>query len=414
MRLSRLSLTNFRNFPQLELDLPPGLVIIHGGNAQGKTALLEAMYLLAIARSTRADHDIELVNWDAASEGNDAIVSGTIDRLDERLRVHIGYHCVSVTSDTTSRGDRPPVRVRREIRVSRVRHTASELVGVVNAVLFTAEDIQLVHGPPSLRRRYLDILLSQVQPVYLRALQRYQRVIQQRNRLLRALQEHRAEEKELAFWDQELVKEGAAIIESRYAAMAALSTLCAEGHRELVDGGEDLRVEYRPNVPVEGPGPTSEDVERALASAVATSTRRDLAVGSTSVGPHRDDFRMTLGRVDMGSYASRGQARTVALALRLAEAAYLDSARGEAPIVLLDDVLSELDARRRSRVLRRVTRYQQVIITMTEPPSEETMRETWQAAEAPLPAVSLFELADGTVTPVTAPAREMAEGAPGG
>ncbi len=404
MRLSHLSLTNFRNFPQLELDLPPGVVIIYGRNAEGKTTLLEAMYLLAIARSSRAENDIQLVNWDAAAEGQDTIVSGTVDRQDERLRVHIGYHSVPPSPASSPRSDRP--RVRKEIRVSRVRRTASELLGLVNAVLFTADDIQLVNGPPSIRRRYLDILLSQTQPVYLRSLQRYQRVVQQRNRLLRALQEHRAEEKELAFWDQELVKVGATIVEARHHAMAALSTLCGERHRDLVDGGEDLAVEYRPNVPLETGSPTVEDVERALTSAVEGSTRKDMAVSSTTVGPHRDDFRMSLGSVDMGTYASRGQARTVALALRLAEAAYLDSARGEAPIILLDDVLSELDAPRRSRVLERVTRYEQVIVTMTEPPTEGTMGEVWRP-EAGSPVVSFFELESGAVVPVPATGPEL-------
>ena len=400
MRLSHLSLTNFRNFSRLELDLPPGVVIIYGRNAQGKTTLLEAIYILAIARSSRVENDVELINWEAAEGDQDAIVAGTVDRQDERLKVHVGYRCVPRPPSSLPRSDRP--RVRKEIRVSRVRHTASELVGLVNAVLFTADDIQLVGGSPSLRRRYLDILLSQTQPVYLRSLQRYQRVVQQRNRLLRALQEHRAEEKELAFWDGELVKVGAGIVEARHHAMTTLSTLCAERHRDLVDEGENLAVEYRPNVRLETGSPTVEDVERAMASAVEASIRKDIAVGSTTVGPHRDDFQMCLGPVDMGSYASRGQARTVALALRLAEAAYLDSARGEAPIILLDDVLSELDASRRSRVLERVTRYQQAIVTMTEPPSDGDISHV-RSPKVDAPAVvSFFELEAGAVTPVPA------------
>ncbi len=396
MRLSHLSLTNFRNFSQLELDLPAGVVIIHGRNAQGKTTLLEAMYILAIARSSRAENEIELVSWGAVEEGEDAIVSGTVDRRDERLRVHVGYRRASQPSPSSPAG-RP--RVRKEIRVSRVRRTASELVGLVNAVLFTADDIQLVGGPPSIRRRYLDILLSQTQPIYLRSLQRYQRVVQQRNRLLRALQEHRAEEKELAFWDGELVTVGAGIIDARRQAMAALSDLCAQRHRDLVDEDEGLSVEYRPNVPLDSGSPTIADVERAMASAVEAAVRKDVAVGSTTIGPHRDDFQMRLGQVDMGSYASRGQARTVALALRLAEAAYLDSARGEAPIILLDDVLSELDASRRRRVLERVTRYQQVVVTMTEPPDAEVVAGVWRPQAGPPAPVSFFRLEAGAVVP---------------
>ena len=245
----------------------------------------------------------------------------------------------------------------------------------------------------------MDILLSQTQPIYLRSLQRYQRVVQQRNRLLRALQEHRAEEKELAFWDGELVTVGAGIIDARRQAMTALSDLCAQRHRDLVDEDEGLSVEYRPNVPLDSSSPTIAEVERAMASAVEAAVRKDMAVGSTTIGPHRDDFQMRLGQVDMGTYASRGQARTVALALRLAEAAYLDSARGEAPIILLDDVLSELDASRRRRVLERVTRYQQVVVTMTEPPDAEVVAGVWRPQAGPPAPVSFFRLEAGAVVP---------------
>ncbi len=404
MYLSHLGLTNFRNFVRLELDLPPGVVVLSGGNAQGKTSLLEAMYLLSIARPFRADNEHEVVNWQAAREGGQALVAGTIEKKDQTLQVYVGYQWVAPPPAHGSQGEVPgsedrgprerPLGVRRQIRVSRVKRTAADLVGLVNAVVFTAEDLELVQGSPSGRRRFLDILMSQVDPSYLRTLQRYQRVLLQRNRLLRSLQERRAGEDELEFWDRELVKEGAWIVGKRYEAMCSLSVLCREKHRDLAGAGEDLRIEYRPNVPRHGqvvPG----DMEREMAAALDASKRRELGMGSTVVGPHRDDFALLVNGVDMHAYASRGQARTLALTLRLSEAGYLVAQRGEGPILLLDDVLSELDATRRSHVLKRAGEYQQVIITTTDPESIE---------RSVLPDASFYLVAGGRVVSAGTPA----------
>ena len=348
--------------------MPPGVVVLFGGNAQGKTSVLEAIYLLAIARSFRAESEHEVVNWDAATEDGNALVAGAIETRNEQLRVHIGYRCVPAqeTPPTSPWGKGRSFGVRRQIRVSRLKRTASQLVGLVNVVLFTAEDIDMVQGPPSLRRRYLDILMSQVDPSYLKSLQRYQRILQQRNRLLRLLQDRRAQADELTFWDQELIEQGSFIAVRRYEAMASLSTLCRERHSELTGARENLTVEYRSNVPFHGQAGTSGEIETQFRAALEASRIRELGMGSTVVGPHRDDFRLLVNEVDMGTYASRGQARTLALTLRLAEAAYLDSTKGEGPILLLDDVLSEMDSFRRSRVLDKAVQYQQVIITTTD------------------------------------------------
>ena len=365
MYLSHLSLTNFRNFLQLELDLPEGVVVLFGGNAQGKTSLLEAVYLLAIARSFRAENEHELVNWSAATTEGTALVAGTIEKRHERLAVRIGYHCVHLNASGDRSSDKP-FRVRREIRVSRVKRTAAELVGLANAVLFSADDIQVVQGPPSLRRRFLDILLSQVDPSYLRTLQRYQRVLQHRNRLLRMLQEHRAEEHELDFWDEELAKEGSWLGVTRSEAMRRLAEISRDRHSELTGGGEELVLDYRPSVPQQGTRDDGEAAKERMLEALESSRQKEMAMGSTVAGPHRDDFRLTVNGADMRAYASRGQARTAALSLRLAEAAYLAASREEEPILLLDDVLSEMDAPRRSHVLDRALQYQQVIISTTD------------------------------------------------
>ena len=362
--LSRLRLTNFRNLTHLDLGLSPGVTVYYGPNAQGKTTLLEAVYLLCIARSFRAENEREVVNFQAAKEGEQALVDGTIEKAGQRLRVIIGYQ------PTQRPGQRPgqednglAYNVRKEIRVNRVRRTAGELIGEVNAVLFSAADIDLVQGPPSGRRRFLDILLSQADRLYLKGLQRYHRVVQQRNQLLRLLREGRAEHDELAFWDDELVREGAWITWRRSEAMRELTHACVRHHEDLSGPEENLEIEYRPSVPLAG-GVT--EIEDNFREALAAARRRERVRPVTAVGPHRDDFNLLIDGADMGAFASRGQARTMALTLRLAEAEFLASARGEGPVVLLDDALSEMDSFRRRRLLEKATQYEQVLITTTD------------------------------------------------
>ena len=374
MRLSRLRLSNFRNLAEVELEVPPGVSVYFGQNAQGKTALVESVYLLAIARSFRAENERELVNFDAAREGGQALVDGTVeDDLPEgrphpnplpggegtlvRHRVIIGYRA---SPSTAASG--PGYRVHKEIRVDRMRRTATSLVGLVHAVLFSVQDIGLVQGPPSARRRFLDILISQADPLYLQGLQRYQRVLQQRNRLLRMRREGRARPDEMEFWDDELVREGAWLTWRRHEVMDILTPACVRHHRDL-GGGETLVLRYRPSVPLSAGADGMTGSYREALQAVAG---RERATAATAAGPHRDDFDIIVNGVDMGAFASRGQARTLALALRLAEAETLSAVRGTRPLLLLDDALSEMDADRRRRVLEKTADYPQVMITTTD------------------------------------------------
>ncbi|MCH8296991.1 MAG: DNA replication/repair protein RecF [Chloroflexi bacterium] len=362
--LSRLRLTNFRNLTHLDLGLSPGVTVYYGPNAQGKTTLLEAVYLLCIARSFRAENEREVVSFEAAKEGKQALVDGTIEKDGRRLRVIVGYQPVQRRSMPPDQEDNGlAYNVRKEIRVNRLRRTAGELIGEVNAVLFSAADIDLIQGPPSGRRRFLDILLSQADSLYLKALQRYHRVVQQRNQLLRLLRDGRADGDELAFWDDELVREGAWITWRRYQAMRELTPACGRHHEDLSGPEENLEVEYRPSVP---PAGDVTEIEEKFREALAAAFHRERARPITAVGPHRDDFNLMINGVDMGIFASRGQARTLALTLRLAEAEFLASARGEGPVVLLDDALSEMDGSRRHRLLEKTTQYEQVLITTTD------------------------------------------------
>ena len=359
--LSRLRLTNFRNLTHLDLALSAGVTVYYGPNAQGKTTLLEAVYLLCIARSFRAENEREVVNFQAAKEGGQALVDGTIEKAGQRLRVIIGYQPTQRPSQQEDTG--LAYNVRKEIRVNRIKRTAGELIGEMNAVLFSAADIDLVQGPPAGRRRFLDILLSQADRLYLKGLQRYHRVVQQRNQLLRLLREGRAERDELAFWDDELVREGAWITWRRHEAMRQLTPACVRHHEDLSGPHEEMAIEYQPSVPLAS---SVTEIEESFREALAAALHRERVRPITAVGPHRDDFNLMIDGADMGAFASRGQARTVALTLRLAEAEFLASVRGEGPVVLLDDALSEMDSFRRHRLLEKATQYEQVLITTTD------------------------------------------------
>ena len=362
MPLTRLRLSNFRNLVEVDLEIPAGVSVCFGENAQGKTALVEAVYILAIARSFRAENERELVNFGAARDGELAVVEGLVEDDDEgsaRQRVIVGYR---VSNSGTSGG--PGYRVSKEIRVNRVRRTAGELVGLVHAVLFSALDIELVQGPPSARRRFLDILISQADPIYLKSLQRYQQVLRQRNRLLRMRRDGRARLDEMEFWDGELVKEGAWLTWRRHEVMEVLSPACIRHHHDLSGQGESLELQYRPSVPLSDHAEGMADSYRDVLESVSA---REAATAATAAGPHRDDFDIIVNGVDMGAFASRGQARTLALALRLGEAETLSAVRGKDPMLLLDDALSEMDAVRRRRVLEKASKYPQVLITTTDP-----------------------------------------------
>ena len=392
MRLSHLRLSNFRNLAEVELEVPPGVSVYFGQNAQGKTALVEAIYLLAIARSFRAENERELVNFDAAREGGQALVDGVVEddtsdssesNAPARRRVIIGYRA---SPSTAASG--PGYRVHKEIRVDRMRRTATSLVGLVHAVLFSVQDIGLVQGPPSARRRFLDILISQADPLYLQGLQRYQRVLQQRNRLLRLRRDGRARPDEMEFWDDELVREGAWLTWRRHEVMSILTPACVRHHRDLGGEGEALELRYRPSVPLSA---GAEGMTGSYRETLQAVSARERATAATAAGPHRDDFDIIVSGVDMGAFASRGQARTLALALRLAEAETLSAVRGTRPLLLLDDALSEMDAARRRRVLEKTADYPQVLITTTD---------VEQVSGYFGPSAAYFRVDEGRVMPV--------------
>jgi DNA replication and repair protein RecF len=364
-QLSRLSLTNFRNFRQADIELPSGVSVFHGTNAQGKTALLEAAYTLAVGRAFRAEREREVVNFEAARCGGAAYITGVAIDGEQTLTVVVGYQPTGPTPagvDETAQAAVVPA-VTKQIRVNRLPSTAAGLVGRIGATLFVVDDLNLVLGSPAHRRRYLDVLICQAHRTYLDALQRYQAALRNRNGLLRRQRESPVDPDEMDYWDSQLVHTGARIALDRAHALTRLAEYAEQHHRELAEPAYVLDLAYRPSVP---PGETAEATEEEFRRLLRESTARERATRVTATGPHRDDFGVIIGGLDAGSFASRGEARTIALVLRLAEADYLAEARADDPIILLDDVFSEMDAHRRERVLRKTTGYRQTLITTTD------------------------------------------------
>jgi DNA replication and repair protein RecF len=253
--------------------------------------------------------------------------------------------------------------VRKRVRVNGVARRSADLVGQINVVLFTAQDIELATGKSALCRRYLDLVNCQLDRAYLRSLQRYQKVLVQRNHLLKLLQENQAQPDQLEFWDDELVKSGSYLVLKRRSLVEALDGHARGIHRDISGGVEELRVAYAPNVAADGSLP---DIESGFREALQKKRRREILQGMTLAGPHRDSLSFSVNGTDVTKFGSRGQQQTVVLALKLAEAKHMQTEVRDCPIILLDDVFSELDLQRRKHLLALVTLYQQVLITATD------------------------------------------------
>ncbi len=381
MLLTHLSLTHFRNYRQLELDFAGPLALLQGRNAQGKTNLLEAIFMLATSKPVHALNEREIVDWLAGEEpipycriAADTTIDGRATALEIIL---------------TPRGD--GVNFTKQIKINGVAKRSMDLVGVLRAVLFLPEDIKLVDGGPSERRRYLDVALCQIDRTYCRALSAFQRVLLQRNSLLKNLRDQNvnptapAVDAQLAFWDEKLVQHGAVVVARRHNFLGELERYARARHAELSAQREQLALHYLPSF---NPGHLSDSdfellgdglltelpavtldtatVSAAYLRKLASRRSREIAAGTTLYGPHRDDLRFLANGRDLRTYGSRGQQRSAALSLKLAEVRAMTAATGTAPLLLLDDVMSELDAERRNTLLTVIEDVPQAIVTTTD------------------------------------------------
>lgn len=333
MQITELTLRSYRSYETLHLAFDPGVQIFLGANAQGKTNIIEALYYAAFGRSHRTSSDAELIR--VGADG-----------------AHIGlsfrrHDVPGELSFTFARG------ARRRITYAGESLRQRDLVGILPMVLFSPEDLFLVKGAPALRRRYLDAELSQASPAYYGELLRYTRILKQRNAVLKDIRERLAAPDDLPPWDAQLAKSAAYIVTRRIAAVAQLGALSARVQAVLA-AGEELALAYE----IAGAGAedfAEDDMTEALHvwynKMLCEGRARDIARAATGVGPHLDDLVLRVGGMSLRSYGSQGQQRTGALALKLAELFYLQENIGEAPILLLDDVMSELDADRRRALL---------------------------------------------------------------
>ncbi len=377
MQIEHLSLTNFRNYARLELSLPTQApLVLHGANAQGKTSLLEAIYYLATSKSPYTASDRQLIHWRTESDPLPfARVAGEVkSRKFPLTRLEITL-MIEPTNDGGS-------RFRKLIRVNGVEKRTKDVVGLINVVLFLPQDLTLIEGSPSDRRRFIDNTLVQVDGDYLEAVDEYEKILPQRNALLRRIAERRGSPKELDFWDEKLVLYGSVIIAARQSFLRDLQALAQRAHYELTGNREQLTLSYQPSfLPTfAGDGQMSfdmlgldlhrelsaEQIAPQFAEQLKAEQRDSIRRGVTLSGPHRDELRLFINEHDTGLYGSRGQARTAVMAFKLAELQWMRECIGEWPILLLDEVVAELDAHRRAYLLERIDGATQTLMTTTE------------------------------------------------
>lgn len=360
MHIARLQLHDFRNYTSLTWEPGPGLNLIVGPNAQGKTNLLESIYILATTKSVRAGRDGEMIRF-----GADACrISAEVKRSqqgDVLVELAIG----SPTA-TNIAGERKIVKINHG-----KQNRVTDLIGNVNAVLFSSVDLDIVRGEPEDRRRFLNYEIAQVSPRYALAYGSYRRSLEQRNRLLKDIKFGHGGIQSLEAWTMQVAEHGSRLIERRRAYVEKLAVHTATMHRALTSEVETLLVEYGPSFALAPGVVTADDVKTAFIAALGDLRREEIQRGTTLLGPQRDDLRFLVGRdsdnmVDVQTYGSQGQQRTIALSLRLAERQLMEEMVGEPPIVLLDDVLSDLDEFRRAQIFALALSGGQTFLTTTD------------------------------------------------
>lgn len=331
MIIKSLELMNFRNYEFLDLKFSKGTNILYGDNAQGKTNVLEAIYLSATTKSHKGSKDRDIVNFHAE---------------ESHIRTYLEKEGIEYKVDMHLRKNKS-----KGIAVDGQKiKKAADLLGLLNVVFFSPEDLNIIKNGPAERRRFVDMELCQLDNFYIYNLNHYNKIINQRNKLLKDMYFHPELKETLNIWDSQLVSFGSKIIERRGIFVKQLNEIIYEIHKKLSGGKEELTIRYEPNVEIDR-------FEKMLKS----SQEKDIHLKQTSVGPHRDDFSFMTGEIDIRRFGSQGQQRTAALSLKLSEIELVKKLTKDTPVLLLDDVLSELDSSRQNYLLNSIGEIQTVI-----------------------------------------------------
>ncbi|RRK10517.1 DNA replication/repair protein RecF [Lactiplantibacillus garii] len=343
MYLENLILHDFRNYADLEVSFSRGVNVLLGENAQGKTNLLEAIYVLALTRSHRTANDKELIRWQTQT----ALLKG---------RLHKATGSVPLELELGRRGKRAKVNHLEQAKLS-------QYIGNLNVIVFAPEDLSIVKGAPAVRRRFMDMEFGQMSPKYLYNLSQYRTILKQRNQYLRQLNRHQAKDKVLlGVLSDQLAAFGAEIIHKRLELLQQLEKWAQGVHSEITQQQEQLTFHYVTQVPTEDQ--TSVDhIYQTLQKLYAQQEAKEIFQGTTLLGPHRDDLQFSVNDKNVQTFGSQGQQRTTALSVKLAEIDLMKAETGEYPVLLLDDVLSELDAARQTHLLTAIQDKVQTFLT---------------------------------------------------
>ncbi len=344
MYIEKILIKNFRNLDDSFLELNKNLNILTGANGQGKTNFLETIYLLGTAESHRTGSDYELINWDK----NQALIQVKLIKREQDIKIKYKL-----------RGRNKKIEINNN-----PLEKISDLMGNLNVVLFSPEDLQLVKGGPSLRRNFINIEVSQVNNFYYKTLKRYNHVLKQRNNLLKDLRNNKTKDKNiLDVWNKQLVTLGSKLIEKRLEVLDKLKILARLKQRQLTNGKENLSITYESSLTG---NIYEDDIALIFKQNLVNNKDREIDRGYTLCGPHRDDIVFKVNDIDLRKFGSQGQQRTTALALKMAELEFMKSEVGEYPVLLLDDVFSELDKNRREALINIIGDKIQTFITTTE------------------------------------------------
>ena len=331
MIIKSLELADFRNYDSLHIDFSRGTNILYGDNAQGKTNILEAIYLSATTKSHKGSKDKDIVNF---------------EKEESHIRTYLEKDDIDIRIDMHLRKNKSKGIAIDGQKIKK----AAELLGLLNVVFFSPEDLSIIKNGPSERRRFVDMELCQLDQFYLYNLNHYNKIVNQRNKLLKDMYFNPSLRDTLNIWDSQLISFGSKIIERRQLFINQLNEIIFDIHKKLSGGKEDLVIQYEPDVVIE-------EYEKSL----TINQDRDIKLKQTTTGPHRDDFSFIVGDVDIRKFGSQGQQRTAALSLKLSEIELVKKMTKDNPVLLLDDVLSELDSSRQNYLLSTIGDIQTII-----------------------------------------------------